>query len=67
MKECYMDDKFVLMSLYLYRVRHSSHFVHFNLYLPHLSFKAARFLGEYMKAYQDTLSETTTEWTPPDT
>src|SRR3989442_14632733 len=26
----YMDNKFVLMSLYLYRMRHSSHSAHFN-------------------------------------
>src|SRR5207244_6296370 len=29
-QQCYMDNKFVLMSLNLYRMRHSSHFAHFN-------------------------------------
>src|SRR5439155_12857988 len=29
-KQCYMDNKFVLMSLNLNCMRHSSHFAHFN-------------------------------------
>src|SRR5437588_7021104 len=29
-QQCYMDHKFVLMSLYLNCMRHSSHFAHFN-------------------------------------
>src|SRR5207245_11556946 len=29
-QQCYMDNKFILMSLNLNRMRHSSHFVHFN-------------------------------------